>query len=92
MADGQVTWTGYGTFPSLNPGQTYNAEVNATITTFVNELHELRAFNDGQNNSFQYMLQPGSCRRQPAARPAIRQNQSALAKASAATPKAGASM
>ena len=61
VADGQVTWTGYGTFPSLNPGQTYNAQVNATITTFVNELHELRAFNDGQNNSFQYMLQPGSC-------------------------------
>ncbi len=61
VADGQVTWTGYGSFPSLDPGQTYNAQVNATITTFVNELHELRAFNDGLTNSFQYILQPGSC-------------------------------
>jgi hypothetical protein len=58
---GTVTWTGYGNYPALNPGQNYVVVIPATITTYVGNKHELRAINNGQQQTTRYTLGNGSC-------------------------------
>jgi hypothetical protein len=58
---GAVTFTGYGNYPALNPGQNYVVVIGANITTYVGNKHELRAINNGQQQSVRYTLGTGSC-------------------------------
>jgi hypothetical protein len=67
--DGVVTFTGYGNYPSLNPGQNYVVVIPATINTYVGNKHELRASNNGQTQKLRYTLGTGSCGGPPPPKP-----------------------
>jgi hypothetical protein len=67
--DGTVTFTGYGNYPSLNPGQNYVVVIPANITTYVGNKHELRATNNGQTQKLRYTLGTGSCGAPPPPKP-----------------------
>lgn len=58
---GTVTFTSYGGYPALNPGQNYVVVIPANISTYVGDKHELRAINNGQQQSIRYRLGTGSC-------------------------------
>lgn len=72
VATGTVTATTVGGFPVLNPGQTFDAVIPLTVTTFFNEGHRVNLFVDSLSqvpeiNEFDngaskdYTLQKGSC-------------------------------
>lgn len=72
VGTGTVTHTCYGNYPSLNVGAEYVVPISMNVTTFVNEEHELRAFNGGQMLPMRYTLAASdTCRRmsQPPAKP-----------------------
>lgn len=58
---GTVTFTGYGSYPALNPGSNYVVVIPVTTTIFYNEQHELRAFTNGRQFSIRYDLGQGVC-------------------------------
>jgi hypothetical protein len=58
---GDITFTGYGSFPSIPPGGNYVVVIPVTTTTYVNETHELRAQTGGSEFRRQYVLAAGDC-------------------------------
>ncbi len=58
---GEVTFTGYGSYPSLNPGANFVIVVPALTSVYYNEDHELRVFTNGRELHTRYSLQPGNC-------------------------------
>ncbi|MCB9458731.1 MAG: hypothetical protein H6670_03700 [Anaerolineaceae bacterium] len=58
---GQVTYTNYGSFPSIAPGANYVVVIPVTTSAFFNETHELRAFAGNKQVNGQYTLQQGDC-------------------------------
>ncbi|MCA9888517.1 MAG: hypothetical protein KC546_09090 [Anaerolineae bacterium] len=58
---GVVTYTGYGSYPSLNPGANYVVVIPVNSSVYYNEDHELRAFANGHQYSIRYTLQQGNC-------------------------------
>lgn len=58
---GDVTFTGYGRYPAINPGGNFVVVIPVTIDTYFNESHELRAYIGEQRISYQYVLQEGNC-------------------------------
>jgi hypothetical protein len=67
--NGVVTFTGYGNYPALNPGQNYVVTIPATITAYQGNKHELRASNNGQTQKLRYTLGNGSCGGPPPQQP-----------------------
>jgi hypothetical protein len=59
--DGAVTYTGYGNYPSIEPGANYVVTVGMVSSSYPNTNHELIAYNDGQQFSTRYTLGPGTC-------------------------------
>lgn len=66
---GTVTFTGYGNYPALDPGQNYVVVISANVTAYVGNNHELRAINNGQQQTTRYTLGVGSCGSPPPATP-----------------------
>ncbi len=58
---GNVTFTGSGTFPPLNPGASFVVVIPVLTTTYVNETHQLNARTGESQFSMQYVLQAGDC-------------------------------
>lgn len=58
---GEITFTGYGNFPSLNPGANFVVVIPAQTSVFYNEDHELRAYTNGGQFNTRYRLQQGDC-------------------------------
>jgi hypothetical protein len=58
---GEVTFTGYGNYPSLNPGANFVVVIPAQTSVYYNEDHELRAYTNGRQFNIRYSLQQGSC-------------------------------
>jgi hypothetical protein len=58
---GEVTFSGYGNYPSLNPGANFVVVIPAQTSIYYNEDHELRAFANGRQFNVRYNLQQGSC-------------------------------
>ncbi|MCA9903632.1 MAG: hypothetical protein KC547_07230 [Anaerolineae bacterium] len=58
---GEVTFTGYGNYPSLNPGANFVVVVPAQTSVYYNEDHELRAFTNGRQFNQRYRLNQGGC-------------------------------
>ena len=61
VASGTVNATGYGSYPSIGPNGNFVVSIPLTITTYVNEEHELRVTNNGRTFSIRYLLGQGSC-------------------------------
>jgi hypothetical protein len=61
LRTGDVTFTGFGSFPQLAPGQNWAVAIPATFTTFYNEQHELRASANGHTITMRYTLGQGNC-------------------------------
>ncbi len=61
VSTGQVTFTGYGNYPSLNPGANFVAVIPAQTSVFYNEAHELRASTNGRQSNTRYQLNQGNC-------------------------------
>jgi hypothetical protein len=70
LRTGSVTATSTGSFPSINPGGNYVVVVALTVTTYFNEVHQIRAISNGQQLSLDYTLAAGNCAGQPTATPA----------------------
>jgi hypothetical protein len=64
-----VTFTGYGNYPAMNPGDNYVVVIPATITTYVGNKHEMTASNNGQSKKLRYTLGTGSCGSPPPPQP-----------------------
>lgn len=58
---GEITFTGYGNYPSLNPGANFVVVIPAKSSIYYNEDHELRAYTNGRQFSTRYQLQQGDC-------------------------------
>lgn len=58
---GSITATSTGSFPSLNPGGNFVVVVALTVTTYFNELHQIRAISNGQQLTVNYTLAVGNC-------------------------------
>lgn len=58
---GAITFTGYGSYPSLNPGANYVVILPVTSSVYYNEDHELRAYANGRQFTIRYTLQQGNC-------------------------------
>jgi len=58
---GEITFTGYGNYPSLNPGANFVVVIPAQTSVYYNEDHELRAFTNGRQFNQRYRLNQGSC-------------------------------
>ncbi|MBZ0291193.1 MAG: SH3 domain-containing protein [Anaerolineae bacterium] len=58
---GEITFTGYGNYPSLNPGANFVVVIAARTAIYFNEDHELRAYSNGRQFSLRYQLQQGDC-------------------------------
>lgn len=61
LRTGDVTFSGQGNFPAINPGGNFVVVVQAQETVYFNEVHELRARAGGQEFRISYTLQQGSC-------------------------------
>jgi len=59
--DGAVTYTAYGDYPQLNPGDNYVVVLSPVISSYPNTNHELIASNNGQQVTMRYTMGPGSC-------------------------------
>jgi hypothetical protein len=62
---GEITFTNYAGFPSLNPGSNFLVTIPVTTTVYFNEQHELRATVGGQTIRTAYTLAQGGCGVQP---------------------------
>jgi hypothetical protein len=67
---GQTTYTGYGNYPSIASGQNFVVAITATVTTYYNEQHELRAFAAGNQYTMRYTVEQGNCGTSTAPTPA----------------------
>lgn len=61
LRTGDVTFSGQGSFPAINPGGNFVVVVQAQETVYFNEVHELRARAGGQEFRISYTLQQGNC-------------------------------
>ncbi|MCP4363415.1 MAG: hypothetical protein GY796_35900 [Chloroflexi bacterium] len=59
---GQVTFTGYGNYPALDPGANIVVSVPVLLKKYLGSAQELRASNNGQQISLQYNLNKGACK------------------------------
>lgn len=66
---GEVTFTGYGNYPGLNPGANFVVVIPAQTSVYYNEDHELRAFTNGHQFNTRYRLNQGDCGRSSAPQP-----------------------
>ncbi len=69
LRTGQVTYTGFSSYPSLAPGQSFTAMLSVNIDVYYNEEHEIRALNEGEELRFRYVLEQGSCGAAPPTAP-----------------------
>lgn len=58
---GEVTFTGYGNYPVINPGGNFVIAIPASTGVYYNEEHELRAFTNGRQFNLRYTLEQGNC-------------------------------
>lgn len=58
---GDITFTGYGNVPSINPGGNFVVVIPVGTNAFYNETHELRAYIGDQRITHQYVLNQGNC-------------------------------
>lgn len=61
LRTGTVTATSTGRFPALAPRANYVVVVALTVTTFFNELQQIRALSNGQQLTLTYTLAQGNC-------------------------------
>lgn len=62
---GDINFTGYGAFPSINPGQNFLVLIPVTTDVYYGEAHELRAYIGDQRITTQYTLEQGDCGTNP---------------------------
>ncbi|MCA9905378.1 MAG: SH3 domain-containing protein [Anaerolineae bacterium] len=62
---GEITFTNYGSFPSISPGGNFVVVIPVTSSAYYNEDHELRAYTGNQQMVLRYTLQQGNCGFQP---------------------------
>lgn len=65
IGTGEVTFTGYGNYPSLNPGANFVVVIPTNTSVHYNEDHELRAYTNGRQFNNRYQLQRGDCGQAP---------------------------
>lgn len=58
---GEITATGSGAFPVIEPGQDWVVVIPMRTSVYFNEEHELRAYVNGRQFTIRYNLQPGGC-------------------------------
>lgn len=58
---GDVTFTGYSNYPSVNPGGNFVVVIPVNTSVYYNEQHELRAFSNGRQFTIRYNLEQGNC-------------------------------
>jgi hypothetical protein len=58
---GEITATGYGTFPNLNPRANYVVVIPIHTAVYYSEAHELRARAGGHDVRLSYTLDRGNC-------------------------------
>ena len=63
ISTGEVTFTGYGNYPGLNPGANFVVVIPVRTSVYYNQDHELRAFSNGRQVSKRYVLEQGDCGR-----------------------------
>jgi hypothetical protein len=56
VGTGEVTFTGYGSYPAINPGANYVVVIPAQTTVYYNQQHDLRAYVGSQSVSTSYVL------------------------------------
>jgi predicted secreted protein len=61
LGTGEITFTGYGNYPAINPGSNYVVTIPVMTTVYYNQQHELRAYVGSQTVTTQYTLAQGSC-------------------------------
>lgn len=61
VGTGEVTFTGYANYLSLNPGANFVVVIPVRTSVYYNEDHELRAFSNGRQVSTRYDLRQGDC-------------------------------
>lgn len=63
LRTGEITASGYGSFPNLNPGANFVAVIPLRTSVYYGETHELRARAGGRDVRLQYNLRQGNCNR-----------------------------
>lgn len=63
LGTGEITASGYGSFPNLNPGANYVVVIPISTSVYYGETHELRARAAGRDVRLQYNLRQGDCNR-----------------------------
>lgn len=69
LRTGSVTATSTGSFPSLAPNGNFVVVVALTVSTYFNELHQIRAISNGQQLTLNYTLAAGNCAGNPPPQP-----------------------
>lgn len=65
VGTGEITFTGYGNYPVINPSGNYVIVIPVTTSLYYNAQHELRAFANGRQYSIRYTLEQGNCNLAP---------------------------
>jgi len=61
ITTGEITYTGYGNYPSLNPGANFVVVMPVRVSVFFSADHELRTYTNGRQFSIRYQLAQGGC-------------------------------
>jgi len=69
LRTGSVTATSTGSFPSIAPNGNFVVVVALTVTTYFNEVHQIRAISNGQQLTVNYTLAVGNCAGNPPPQP-----------------------
>jgi hypothetical protein len=75
VSTGEITFSTYGSYPSINPGGNYVVVISVTSSVYYDQRHELRAYAGNQVVTTRYTLQRGNCSGQTNPTPTPNPNQ-----------------
>jgi hypothetical protein len=61
VGTGEITFSTYGSYPSISAGGNYVVVISVTSSVYYNQRHELRAYAGNQVVTARYTLQQGNC-------------------------------